>query len=307
MHLFLDHGILSVNDITGHTGISHGCAVGIIQRLLQEGKIIRTEDQPSSGGRKSKRYMLNADYMQFGLLALECGEQNYRIRASVYDLRGGHRYDRTHRSSEGSWTFVRRVIRAMLSASSETGFLVLSIPGVCRDGFIDVCDFEGLSGMNLNNRIEKEFHIPCMMENDINSAVIGLIHHHPEYQSAALLYQPSSHYVGCGLMVNRTLYKGHTSFAGELRYLPCYTHEEQDRMLKEDPQKLLLLQAETITAVMNPELIGYCSDADDVTLSFEHSAIPENHRPMLVKITNLNEQIDAGLYRIGMKYIRSIV
>lgn len=74
-------------------------------------------------------------------------------------------------------------------------------------------------------------------------------------------------------------------------------------MLKNNPVELLEKQLSTLCCVLNPELIGVCSDVIDAVEDISLSAIPKMHQPRLVSVNNLHLLIEDGLYQMSMKEI----
>lgn len=144
------------------------------------------------------------------------------------------------------------------------------------------------------------------MDNDVNAASIGFGIHYPNANNLALMYQPKIKYVGCGILINHRLCNGYSNFAGELSYLPFMSHHEQDEMLFKAPNDLLLKQLATICCVINPEIIGVCSD---VFKEFDSSQLinylPAEHWPKIIDIDNLDQLIKDGLYSLGIEVLKN--
>ena len=176
------------------------------------------------------------------------------------------------------------------------------MPGICHRGFVDLCDFEDFQNKNILNILNKEIPQKIIIENDVNCASIGFSHTYSSYQNSVLIYQPAVDYVGCGLIIEGKLYNGFSHFAGELRCLPFYDEQSQNKMLKDNPQELLEKQIATLCCVLNPEAIGICSDVLK-EIKIHLSTIPLSHQPKLINITDLYEMIEEGLFQIGKKKI----
>ena len=153
--------------------------------------------------------------------------------------------------------------------------------------------------------IKQRYGINCIIENDVNNACIGLSYMYPQSPHLAFIYQPAVVYVGCGMMIDHKLYNGFSHFAGELRYLPFYTHQQQDQLLRKDPELLLTKQILTLCCVFNPEIIGVCSEVVESIGNLNlNSEIPKYHYPQLVQIKDMNEMIWKGLYSIAIRNLK---
>lgn len=116
------------------------------------------------------------------------------------------------------------MLKKVLKKDQEIAVICLSLPGVCDQGMIDLCDFEDFQNKNILEILKKEIKQKIIIENDVNCARIGFYHQYPHYQNSALIYQPAIDYVDCGMIVQGKLYNGFSHFAGELRCLPFYDH-----------------------------------------------------------------------------------
>ena len=102
---------------------------------------------------------------------------------------------------------------------------------------------------------------------------------------------------GCGLYINGSLLYGATHFAGELAYLPNGTLKEQEDILKKDPLSLLIKQAASIIAIMNPSLmILYtpCVETEIFKATIK-KYIPVQHLPEFQFINEMETYIFEGL------------
>ena len=64
---FYDGEIWTKNKLAQKTGLSLAATTNILQYLLQNNEILLDGKAQSTGGRKSKQYVLNADYQSLGV------------------------------------------------------------------------------------------------------------------------------------------------------------------------------------------------------------------------------------------------
>lgn len=290
------------NELSQETRLSLAATTNIIQELISNQEIVYIGESQSTGGRKSKKYVLNKDYYHTACVALKRSKNTYEMSAFITDLMGNEIESLVTETKKGSIEDLDRLIQKILEQDWNVSLIVFSIPGVCRQGYIDVCDYKALIGLNLQNYIYEKYKVESVIENDVNTACIGFSKHYPLVSNLAFLYQPEVEFTGCGMMIDKKLYNGFSHYAGELRFLPFLTSQAQQTMLNENPKELLRQQIVTLCAVMNPEVIGYCSDVfDDLYLSFEDYKIQKDHQPTLVEVKNFSEMIQKGLYLIAIK------
>lgn len=298
---FYNCEIWTKNELSKKTGLSLAGTTNVLMELLANNEIEFIGEANSTGGRKSKQYILNKDYYHIGIIILRRENKNYRIIIKSLDLLSNIVYEKELISSRGTIQELDLTIKQLLENDNNVSILSISIPGVCQDGHVDICDYEEFEDFALGKYIYSKFHLEVIIENDVNVACIGFSDSYPEVSHLSFIYQPAVKYVGIGMMIDRKLYNGFSHFAGELRYLPFYTHQQQDEMLKYSPKELLLKQIVTLICVMNPEVIGYHSDVFDTEMTLEDYSIFKKHYPVLVRVPDFNNVILKGLYSIGLK------
>lgn len=298
---FYNCEIWTKNELSKKTGLSLAGTTNVLMELLENNEIEFIGEANSTGGRKSKQYILNKDYYHIGIIILRRENKNYRIIIKSLDLLSNIVYEKELISSRGTIQELDLTIKQLLENDNNVSILSISIPGVCQDGHVDICDYEEFEDFALGKYIYSKFHLEVIIENDVNVACIGFSDSYPEVSHLSFIYQPAVKYVGIGMMIDRKLYNGFSHFAGELRYLPFYTHQQQDEMLKYSPKELLLKQIVTLICVMNPEVIGYHSDVFDTEMTLEDYSIFKKHYPVLVRVPDFNNVILKGLYSIGLK------
>lgn len=295
---FYNGRIWTKNEIALSTGISKAGVTNILKELQNEGFIVFCGEATSTGGRKSKQYQLNKDFVHIGQIILMCKANGYHLIGRVIDLLNQVIFENDMIVTYGNGDELKELGYHLLKMDNLVNVLCLSVPGICEDGFISVCDFQALEGIDLKDLLIFDRNVELIVENDVNIASIGLSHcFHQE--NLAFFYQPAVEFVGCGLIIHDQLYNGFSHFAGELRYLPFYDHVYQRKMLKEDPLELLRLQVETVCCVINPPLVCLCSDVTDVEKLVLN--LPARHCPQISVIHDMNYYLYEGLYHIVIK------
>lgn len=293
-----DGQIWTKNDLAHKTSLSLATTTNILQEMLKSHEIEYVSDSKSTGGRKSKEYQLYKDYKHLLKVVLKKNKESYEFIFEIVDLYDQIIYQKNSSSLKGTVEEFLEMLRKVLKKDDKIVVICLSLPGVCDQGLIDLCDFEDFQNKNILEILNKEIKQNIIIENDVNCASIGFYHSYPQYQNSAFIYQPAVDYVGCGMMIQGKLYNGFSHFAGELRCLPFYDHLQQEILLKENPQELLEKQIATLCCVLNPEAIGICSDVlKDIQISLP--TIPLKHQPQIIKINQLYTLIKEGLFQIG--------
>ena len=303
---FYNGKVITKNELAKQTKLSLAATTNILKYLLERQEIYLAGEAKSTGGRKSKQYVLNKDYYHLLRIILKKEALGCCFMVNIVDLLGNVKLEKKIIKKKEIVNDILEIITSFLRKDNKIEVLALSIPGVCQDGKIDICDFDELVNIDLFALINERFDLEVIIENDVNIASIGFADHYPKIENIVLMYQPKIKYIGCGILIDRHLCKGATNFAGELSYLPFISHYQQDRMLESDPHGLLLKQLATICCVINPEIVGICSDVFEIFDSSELiKYVPRKHCPKIINIDNLDELIFAGLYHLAIEVLKN--
>lgn len=296
---FYEEKTWTKNTLHTHLGLSLSGITSALKTLQENREILYCGDEESTGGRKSKQYQLNPDYHHILKIILEHKEEQDVLYAIDVNLLNEELFRKIAPVRPMTPSSLKQNLLSMLEEDERIHMIVISIPGICTQGKIRVCDIEGLINTSLQEEL-KDLHKALIIENDVNTGAIGLSHHYSQYDNIALVYQPSSKYSGSGLIINRRLYNGFSHASGELRYLPAYSLHQQDQLLKEDPQCLLKNQVQSLISILNPDLIAICSDVvtDIPDLMFDD--IPKSDLPEIIEIKTIYNVIEYGLYQMSM-------
>lgn len=290
---FYENKILTKNDLHELTSISLAGCTNVLKELLMHKEIKQLEDADSTGGRKSKQYCLNENYANILKIILLKQKNHEEIQSELCNLSNQEIHAEQLVKDRIEVTDVLKLIQKYQQYPMDC--VVISIPGVCVNGVISICDCYALQKVNLIEEIQSVIDIPIIIENDVNTSVIGLQERYPDIQNCAFIYQPSTDYLGCGILINGKLYNGFQHQAGELRYLPDYSEEEQVKVQTKDPKAFLINRMHIIQAVLDPQMIGWCSDFVKEDIAFDDISIKQ--------FNDINALINSGLYRMGIKHI----
>lgn len=170
---FYNGEIWTKNDLAKHTGLSLAATTNILQLLLKDDEIKLVGEAQSTGGRKSKQYILNKDYYHLGNVSLKRDDQYYYFLVKITDLLGNILKEEKLISEEGSIDELLEAISNLICDDYKVTVLALSIPGVCKDGKVGICDFEALRNCELLKLLKEHFNLDIIMDNDVNAASIG--------------------------------------------------------------------------------------------------------------------------------------
>lgn len=292
---FYEGGTWSLRELEEQTGLSHGSAVNVIRELENRQEILLSEKTGNTVGRKTYRYILNPGYLHLCTVSVRRENEGFVFEISVIDLSGAVLDHLVKENGGISLDGLAEAIGEMLSRHPGISMILVSSPGICRNGVIYN---QGRYEYDLGSVIRRKWSLPYVIENDVNVACIGFHKEYPESENIALVYQAQDTVFGCGVMIRGKLYNGFSHAAGELRYTPVM-RDPSGYTAKE----LLQSQILSTAAVLNPEVIGYCSEVCAEEISLADETLPEHHRPKLVCVRQLEPLTAAGMHSIGMHNI----
>lgn len=302
---FFDLGVWTKNTLSKKTGLSLATTTNVLQELIEKNEILYVGEADSTGGRKSKEYIFNTELLHLGMLILRKEGKRHILHAYSTNIRNDICEEIFVEKEEVFKEDIFLLLEDLFQKDPKIEILIISIPGVCEKGIVDISDYQNLEGISLTKELTERFHKPCIIENDVNVACIGFSCKCMNKQNIAFIYQPKEDYVGVGMVLNGKLYNGFSHFAGELRYCPFYTHTYQEEQTKRNPEELLMKQIGTLCTIINPEIVGYHSDCfKEAITTLQSLGIPDKHCPILVYVEKLEEEIQMGLYSIGLHYVK---
>ena len=294
---FIENKYATKNQIAEATHLSHATITNILKELLENEFIVRVEDCQSTGGRKAKRYKIYGAFMLFGLIDLRVQNRMTHIECRIVNLDfvvvENYKYQMKILNLDTLVNLIQN-----MKQKNHIQYLGISIPAIVTNGKIEKSDIESLEGITLQEQIERTCGVKTIIENDVNTVMLGYIHTHVvESQSVAFVYQPDNHHSGCGLYINHSILYGATHFAGELAYLPNGTLKEQEAILKSNPLSLLVKQVASIIAIMNPSLMILhipCVETESFIAAIQ-KYIPIQHLPEFQFIHEMETYVFKGL------------
>lgn len=276
------------------TGLSHGLIVTALNEMIDSGEIC-SRKTGSGVGRKTHLYSLNADHMHICGIFVTQKEDSYTFRMMEMDL-----YGRVCQSTETeSDTYAEEPFCAALSQFLKNccyiQIVITASPGMCADG---IASNPGRYENDIGTWVRSRWNLPCILENDVNTAAIGFLQDVPDVSHLAFVYQPSAMRFGCGIIIGGRLYNGFSHSAGELRWLPF-----MDDASKYTAKELLALQIQSITSVLDPEVIGWYSRAVTPSEAMFPLPMPNAHKPRIIAAEDLERLVIQGIHSIAIDTI----
>lgn len=225
--LLREGGAISRADLTRRTGMSKATISALVGDLLRARVV--TVDGPVSARRGRPPIMLRFNTRAGMVMGVDLSRP--RLVAAGADLAGAVIAQRSlpwPRSRRGIYRALHRIVRDVVTQSGLPAGRLLGI-AVGTPGAVDITRGHVLGAapnlpdwhqVPLQAVLERRFHVPVFVENDVNIALWGerIFGACRGVQNALLLWGDVG--VGGALAVNGAIYHGSHFSAGELGYIP---------------------------------------------------------------------------------------
>lgn len=292
LSLLKESEALSVADAARMTGLSIATCATALAEMAACGEALILEEKKSRGGRPARRFSFNPDHILVAALFLGVSRKKESLRFSVVNAKGEVIDYGGGEKSKITLPDIEEQITKLSGQHPNLRSIAVSVPGVVKDGTIDFCDIPALAGVRLEERIRTTCGLDAVVDNDINFAAAGYFKTINSKSISSLVYMffPKHIYMGAGIIVNASLIRGRTSFAGELSFIPFDNAQKRGTRVIPPPEKFIQYVAKlavTVTAVIDPDVIVLAgkkltADMRDAVGNTCLDHIPAKHLPEIV-------------------------
>jgi len=312
----LELGSSTIVELSDRLGISFPTISKCFAQMEKAGELILVGLDDSNGGRRAKRYAYNPEYMLGLAIFLERTETHYIVYNCLGDVKNTGKTDGV--LVEDDLTSLTKLMEKIVDQHPTIRSIAIGVPGSVDNGKIFyIPGYEQFHNLDLKGYFEQHFSIPVVVENDMNAAVLGF------HKNSGLKNNPSLVYLysgqngpGAGFLINGDVVRGSTFFAGEVSFVPQYNDRNFRQALENDRDSMtanfstdaqidaICRLIATITAIINPHTIIFCSDEIEKTtlkkISIGSSKyIPSKHLPNLT-ISDWKQDYLYGLQSLGI-------
>ena len=198
------------------------------------------------------------------------------------------------------------LINTILYGYPDIELISLSLPGVVYNGVVTLKKY-GLNECHLQAFLEEKYSQKIVINNDVNTIVMGYFASQDDYESISFLYQARIGGTGgVGHIHRGHLIKGRHNIAGEIQYLPI-SFSDNYQEIKKTPEGALEWTTKYclgITSMVSPDAIiiynKLIAHSEDVKKEME-KYMPKSYIPDLIKIESLKEYMLIGCILLGLK------
>ena len=252
----------TMSEIAASTGLSVPTVSSVLSFLLEEGEVITTGKEKSNGGRKAKRYAVNADYAKSILLYITPPHIGYFIvDYKSCQIAEGRRPAEAGTHLEGMMELLETLFQEYDAVKS----LVISVPAVLHNGIPYSCsEIPEILGQDLKRLCEERFQVEVSVVRDISAITDGYYEKEmmPSVGSMVYIYFPDFpdvHTPSAGIIVNHQYVNGYSDFAGEIGFLPFFEGAKELEFCSRTDEKqymdYIVQMVVAVSCVLNPEYV----------------------------------------------------
>jgi hypothetical protein len=293
------------------TGLSVVTINSLVSTLLDSGEFLPDKILDSEGGRPAASFRYNSWFR----MALVIYMHEYRGQDTAFfcvvDLQGNVIERLEQPLSDVVLESFDPEIERLLEHYPQIQVICFGIPGYEVNKRLVISDYENLREQSLSGHVEEKFHLPVLVENDINLAVMGYCSRNGIENDKCVIgiYFPDKYPPGAGIYFNGRILRGKDGLAGEIKYLPFDV--DWDRF-DYDPERLEEIMLKTIQAfqcIFNPDTIvvyreTISSKASQLVMDRSVSGIEKLMLPEILVSTDLNKDFEAGIKQLAVDLIR---
>ena len=304
-------GSATKNSISAATGLSVATCGNILAELLRSGEVKEIETADSTGGRPSRQFTYNEKFAYVLALYLRKEGNSRFIYVAVVNMVGEIVREETHSFDSIGLKEVYSVIERSLDSFPRIEVIGIGIPGVVNNGIIGQCDFAELCNTPVVASLRERFQRQIVAENDVNCTALGFYRGRTDHdtESIVYIYYPEDGNAGAGIVVNGTVLRGYTNFAGEVSCLPLGVGHEEQRRIQADARRFADYIAKTVltvNAVVNPEKVVLSGSRlnEEVRELLTRAVAAESvdgHAPFLFFEEDIHDSYVNGLKYLALK------
>ncbi len=291
----------TIKDLAQTTGLSFATVGNILNKFVENGEAILGEQVSTTGGRPSQAYTFNAEYAHVLALSAQVRNGENIIHACIGNLYGEIVWQTEQCFGSIQLASFDAMIDLSLQAYPTIRTLSFSLPGVEHDGIIIANDYKELEGISFPDHFQYKYHMPVVVENDVNTAVSGYGRNINSASVIVGIYFPKYYNPGAGIMIDGKILKGASGYAGEFACLPLgIDWLSIDYANPREAGPAIAKVISTFSGIVNPSHIVLYGDffTEDLKETIRQIIHTQDTRGIFPSITykcDLNSDIMSGL------------
>lgn len=229
--LIFEQGPMTKPELSRMTNLSLPTVNKIVDGLEQDGIIRQDGTTGSSSGKKAKLYAANENAGNVIVLYYLDGEFRGHLVNAIGSMVSQASVEVDSRTAQTALDSTFTLIgRLMEQSEAEIRAIGIGVPGVVKidKRVTNITSIPGWTNIKLEEIVAARYKVPVFVENDVKLTTVGYYHAHLENTCRDMVYFYIGKGIGSGIIINGSLHKGFSSFAGELGYLAPFEAEGQD-------------------------------------------------------------------------------
>jgi len=224
LELIRSSGPISRSEIAARLAVSLPTVMRIVDELTTETLVRATGASQASGGRK--RALVEFNGKAHLVIGVDLG--GTKIYGAVADLTGTILHelhvDHGQTQAEESYAALCDLLDQLVQYAHSTGLplrgMGVGVPGATNPhtGLVEVAPGLDWFGFPLRPRLTERYHLPVVVENDVNLAALGELWFGPGVDEDNLVLIAIGTGIGAGIIIDGMVYTGAHFMAGEVGY-----------------------------------------------------------------------------------------
>lgn len=262
----MEKGTATRAEIAEEIRISSTTVRSLLNDMIEHGEIESVGYDESSGGRKAERYRFKPECYHSAVFCISGNQIHALLVNACGEIMEQSVLETTEEEYEQAIIFC---LDEMIK-EHDIKAIGIGVPGVVDGGcyWKKYLDSDQLYRVDIGNVISERYHIPVVLENDLNATAIGIGRcYEKEFPDVSLerIHMAFLHFekgcVSAGFIVEGRVVRGFHNFAGEIGLIPMGNDMPVDAYMAEpmaDTQyiKLVTQMLSWICAILNPEYIA---------------------------------------------------
>lgn len=302
--LLMEGQSYSKQQISLQTGLSVASCNTYLNEMEQSGEVVGEKQKLHEVGRNSVVYKLNEDYESFICIYFELIQGIKSITTIVLSPTGNIRYHQVNQFAILDTDAIKSTLTEVLKNFSNASQIIAGTPSIAENGVIRHCDIPELEGVELAAILEKQYHLPVSLANDMYYKAYGYYKQEQlSDQIITLVNYPTGVLPGTATVYKGTVLTGRNLFAGMVGFLDYgISLEEQIQRLHGTQAKPLIIQAViALISILNPHKLLFTGDLikesylEQIRIACQN-CIPEEYMPDFAFVSNTNPYYLVGMY-----------
>lgn len=284
-------------------------SVATCNTLLNEmercGEVTGEKKRVQEVGRSTVFYQINEAHESILCITFEVIKGIKLLNRTLLSTLGNVLEQKTANCRILDYSVIEKYISEITEQYDNISQIMIGTPSIAESGIIRHCDIEELENEQIVHKLNRKFHLPVYLENDMHFRAYGYYRKNGSKNDVITLANFPSHILpGTASVHAGTIIKGKNQFAGMVGFLPFGMSRAKLLSMLKMPDGLPLIEKSVVSVIVmiNPDKIVFTGDLlnEEILSRIRKSClnfIPEAYMPDFVFEENMNTYYLEGMYR----------